>query len=158
MEREPCHAVANGVIVSGVRQGTRRLAVTNASGKWSVAQAWHTADVTMYMSSPVLVQGALYGHSTRRRGQFVAVDPESGKLLRATEGRNAPSASVLAAGQHLVYLTTDSQLIVTAIDAAVFREVGRYNVAASTTYSHPVVLRDRVIVRDESHVTEWTIK
>lgn len=151
-------AVANGVIVSGVRQGTRRLAVTSAGGKWSVSQAWHTPDVTMYMSSPVIVRGALYGHSTKRKGQFVAVDPESGKILWATEGRNAQSASVLAAGNHLVYLTSDSQLIVAPIDAAAFREIRRYEVAASTTYAHPLVLHDRVIVRDESHVTQWTMK
>ena len=107
----------------------------------------------MYMSSPVLVRGALYGHSTKRKGQFVAVDPESGKILWATEGRNAASASVLAAGQHLVYLTTDSQLIVAPIDAAAFRELRRYNVASSTTYAHPLGFarprdRPRRVARD----------
>jgi outer membrane protein assembly factor BamB len=147
-----------GIIVSGVRQGTRRLHLANAKGKWSAAEAWHTPDVTMYMSSPVLARGTLYGHSTRRKGQFVALDPESGKVLWATEGRNAPSASVLAAGQHLVFLTTDSQLIVAPVDSAAFHEVRRYNVAASTTYAQPIVLRDRVIVRDESNVTVWTMK
>jgi outer membrane protein assembly factor BamB len=151
-------ATADGVIVSGVRQGTRRLTVAKSGSAWSATAAWHTPDVAMYMSSPVLARGTLYGHSSKRKGQFVAMDPETGKLLWGTEGRNATSASVVAAGNHLVFLTTESQLIVTPVDAAAFHEVRRYTVAPSTIYAQPIVLRDRVIVRDASNVSMWTLK
>jgi hypothetical protein len=87
----------------------------------------------------------------------VAVDPESGKLRWATEGRNASSASVVAAGQHLLFLTTESQLIVTPLDPNRFEELRRYTVAPSATYAHPIVLRDRIIVRDATHVTVWSL-
>jgi outer membrane protein assembly factor BamB len=147
-----------GVIVSGVRQGTRRLIVAKTGSDWSVKEAWHTPDVSMYMSSPVLVRGALFGHSSKRKGQFVAMDPETGKIRWASEGRNAASAAVVAAGKHLLFLTTESQLIVTPADAASYEESRRYTVATSTTYAHPVVLKDRVIVRDASHVTVWNLK
>jgi hypothetical protein len=86
------------------------------------------------------------------------MDPETGKLLWSTEGRNATSASVAAAGNHLVFLTTESQLIVTPIDASAYHEVRRYTVAPSTIYAQPIVLRDRVIVRDASAVRVWTLK
>ena len=101
----------------------------------------------MYMSSPVLARGTLFGHSSKRKGQFVAMDPDTGKILWATEGRNATSASVVAAGNHLVFLTTESQMIIAPVDAAAFREVRRYTVAPSAIYAQPVVLNDRVIVR-----------
>jgi outer membrane protein assembly factor BamB len=146
---------ATGIIVSGVRQGTRRLIVEKSGATWAVKEAWHTPDVAMYMSSPVLAGGTLFGHSSKRKGQFVAMDPDSGKLLWATEGRNATSAAVVAAGRHLVLLTTESQLIVTPVDAAKFGELRRYTVAQSATYAHPIVLRDRVIVRDATHITVW---
>jgi outer membrane protein assembly factor BamB len=151
-------ATADGVIVSGVRQGTRRLTVAKTGPTWAVTQAWHTPDVAMYMSSPVVARGTLYGHSSKRKGQFVAMDPESGKLLWGTEGRNATSASVVAAGNHLTFLTTESQLIVTPIDPAGFHEVRRYTVASSTVYAHPIVLRDRVIVRDASSLSVWRLR
>jgi len=150
-------ATASGVIVSGVRQGTRLLAVAKSGSTWAATEAWHTPDVAMYMSSPVLTRGTLYGHSSKRKGQFVAMDPETGKIRWATEGRNATSASVVAAGDHLVFLTTDSQMIVTPVDPAAFQEVRRYTLAPSTTYAHPIVLRNQVIVRDASHVTQWTL-
>ena len=112
----------------------------------------------MYMSSPVMAGGTLFAHSSKRKGQFVAQDPETGKILWATEGRNAASASVVAAGDHLVLLTTESQLIVSPIDPVAFREVRRYTVALSSTYAQPIILRDRVIVRDASNLTVWTLE
>ena len=151
-------ATADGVIVSGVRQGTRRLKVAKVGAAWTATEAWLTPDVAMYMSSPVMAKGTLYGHSSKRKGQFVAMDPETGKLLWGTEGRNAASASVVAAGNHLAFLTTESQLIVTPVDPAAFNEVRRYTVASSAIYAHPIVLRDRVIVRDASNVSVLTLK
>jgi outer membrane protein assembly factor BamB len=151
-------ATADGVIVSGVRQGTRRLTVAKTGSAWTVTQAWHTPDVAMYMSSPVVARGTIYGHSSKRKGQFVAIDPGTGKLLWGTEGRNATSASVVAAGHHLAFLTTESQLIITPIDPAKFHEVRRYTVASSAVYAHPIVLRDRVIVRDASNLSAWTMR
>jgi outer membrane protein assembly factor BamB len=150
--------MSDGVIVSGVRQGTRRLTITRTGRAWTATQAWHTPEVAMYMSSPVMVKGTLYGHSSKRKGQFVAMDPQTGKLLWGTEGRNATSAAVLAAGNHLAFLTTESQLIVSAIDAAAFRELRRYTVASSSTYAHPIVLRDRIIVRDASAISASALR
>jgi outer membrane protein assembly factor BamB len=150
-------ATANGVIVSGVRQGTRRLALTKSAKEWSVTEAWHTPDVGMYMSSPVLAGGTLFGLSSRRKGQFVAMDPDTGGLKWSTEGRNAMNATVIAAGSHLVFLTTESQLIVTALDPKTFSEVRRYTVAPSAVYAHPILFRDRVIVRDTTSVTVWSL-
>ena len=151
-------ATPSGVMVSGVRQGTRRLTVAKSGNAWTASEAWHTPDVAMSMSSPVLTRGTLFGHSSKRKGQFVAMDPETGKTLWATEGRNATSASVVATGDHLVFLTTESQMIVTPVDPAAFREIRRYTVAPSTIYAQPIVLRDRVIVRDAAHVTQWTLR
>jgi outer membrane protein assembly factor BamB len=148
----------DGIIVSGVRQGTRRLVIVKNGPQFSVKEAWHTPDVAMYMSSPVLARGTLFGHSTKRKGQFVALDPEGGAIRWSTEGRNATSAAVVAAGAHLLYLTTEGQMIVAPLDATKFEEQRRYPVAESATYAHPIVLRDRIIVRDQSTVTSWTLK
>ena len=80
-------------------------------------------------------------------------------MLWATEGRNAPSASVVAAGSHLVFLTTEVN------NDRVSDRSGDVRGAASLPgrrqrhfYAHPIVLRDRVIVRDQSALTEWTLR
>jgi len=150
-------ATATGVIVSGVRQGTRALTLANAGEKWTAAEAWHTPDVAMYMSSPVLADGVLFGYSAKRKGQLVAVDPATGKILWATEGRAGASASVIAAGEYLVVLTTESDLLVAGRGKSAYKELQRYSVGSSATYAHPVLLRDRLVVRDASQLTLWTI-
>jgi len=151
-------ATGTGVIVSGVRQGTRALTLSNSGKAWTVKEAWHTPDVAMYMSSPVLVNGVLFGHSAKRKGQFVAVNPADGKIIWSTEGRAGVSASVMAAGKHLVFLTTESELVVALLDRTAYKELQRYNVASSATYAHPILLRDRLIVRDASHLTVWALR
>jgi outer membrane protein assembly factor BamB len=151
-------ATSSGVIVSGVRQGTRALTLARTGETWKVAEAWHTPDVAMYMSSPVLVDGVLFGQSSKRKGQFVAVDPANGKILWSTEGRAGMSASLIAAGRHLVFLTTESELLVAERDRSAYKELRRYTVAASATWAHPILLRDRVIVRDATQLTAWTLR
>ena len=56
-----------------------------------------------------------------------------------------------------MYLTTESQMIVTPVDPAAFHEVRRYTVAPSTVYAQPIVLRNQVIVRDASSVMQWML-
>lgn len=146
-----------GVIVSGVRQGTRALTLAKSGDTWQATEAWHTPDVAMYMSSPVLVDGVLFGHSSKRKGQFVAVNPADGRIIWSTDGRAGASASVIAAGKHLVFLTTESELVVARLDRAAYKELRRYNVAPSATYAHPILLRDRILVRDATHLTVWTV-
>jgi outer membrane protein assembly factor BamB len=150
-------ATRAGVIVSGVRQGTRALAIENKGGSWAARESWHTPDVTMYMSSPVLVDGTLFGHSSKRKGQFVALNPADGKVVWSTEGRGGASASVVAAGKHLLFLTSESELIVAQLDRSAYRELRRYTVASSPTYAHLVVMPDSVFVRDATNVTRWGV-
>jgi outer membrane protein assembly factor BamB len=146
-----------GVIVSGVRQGTRALTLTKSGAAWVVKQAWHTPDVAMYMSSPVLVNGTLFGHSAKRKGQFVAVNPADGKIVWSTEGRAGASASVVAAGKHLLFLTTESELVVARLDPSAYQEVRRYTLASTPTYAHPMLVGHDLIVRDTANVTRWSV-
>jgi outer membrane protein assembly factor BamB len=112
----------------------------------------------MYMSSPVLAEGLLFGHSTKRRGQFVALDPASGKMRWSTEGREGATASVLAAGGHLLFLTSESELVVARLTGDAFQQEQRYTVASSPTYAHPIVFGDRLVVRDATHLTLWALQ
>lgn len=59
--------VSNGtIVVSGTRRGTYGLTVRRDGSHWHVAEAWHSPETAMYMSSPVLHDGVLYGFSSRR--------------------------------------------------------------------------------------------
>ena len=136
------------VVVSGPRQGTHALAIRRQGDGWQAAPAWSNSGVTMYMTSPVLTAGILYGHSSTRAGQFVALDAATGALRWSSEGREGEHASVLLAGDHLLLLTGDAELLVAAPSPAAFAVAHRYDVAEGATWTVPVPLPDGLLVRD----------
>ncbi len=146
------------VVVSGTRQGTHAYAITMANGKWTAAQAWKNAEVTMYTSSPVVADGRIYGLSSKRRGQFVALDAATGALKWASVGRDGNHASILLAPRHVMFLTEGGALIAARRASDTYVEDKRYEVGASATWSLPVLLADGLLVREAAGVTRLAWK
>jgi outer membrane protein assembly factor BamB len=146
------------VVVSGTRQGTHAYAITLANGKWTAAQAWKNAEVTMYTSSPVVADGRIYGLSSKRRGQFVALDAATGALKWASVGRDGNHASILLAPKHVMFLTDGGTLIAARRASDTYVEDKRYEVGASATWSLPVLLADGLLVREAAGVTRLAWK
>jgi len=144
------------LIVSGTRAGTHAYTLAQSGGKWQATEAWKNPDVAMYMSTPVLAGGVLYGLSSRKRGQFVAVDAATGTLKWATEGRATNHASILLTPTHVLILTTGGDLVLVKPNAAKYEEERRYTIAESETWAVPVVLAEGLIVRDASGVMKLT--
>ena len=141
------------LIVSGTRQGTQAYTVTRTGEKWAAAQAWKNADVTMYMSTPVVADGILFGLSAKRKGQFVALDAKTGTMKWSTEGRNADHASVLYTPTHVVYLTSAGELMLFKRGATSFTSDHQYEVAKSPTFGPPVFVEGDLFVRDATGLT-----
>ncbi len=143
------------IVVSGTRKGTYGLKVDRDAGVWKAVEAWHSPETAMYMSSPVLHGGVLYGFSSRRKGQFFALDPATGKTRWMTEGREAGNAHIVVAGGHLVAQLESGEMIVAPASAAGFTVARRYTTGTSATYTHPVFTPGGVLVRDATHLRYW---
>ena len=136
------------LIVSGTRQGTHAFALAEKDGKWQATESWKNPDVAMYMSSPVFGDGLVYAHSSKKKGQFVALDAKTGALRWATEGREGEHASLLLTPRHVIFLTNGADLIVAKRGTPAFAVERRYEVAESSTWSMPVLLGSNILVRD----------
>ena len=141
------------LIYSGLDQGTRAVRPRLANGDWSIDELWSNREVGFYMSTPVLASDRLCGFAHQRKGQFVCLDSASGAVLWATEGREGENAAVLAAGARLLALTDDAVLRVFALDSGRYAPVARYEVAASATWAHPVILSDGLLIKDKTQLT-----
>jgi outer membrane protein assembly factor BamB len=119
-------------------------------------KVWENKEVGMYMNSPVLASGVLWGLSHRNKGQFFGLDPKTGRTVWTSEGRQTENAAMLASGQTVFALTTESELIVYATSANGLKQVKRYNVADTPTWAHPVVLGNRVLVKDANSLILWS--
>jgi outer membrane protein assembly factor BamB len=136
------------VVYGGIDQPLRAVRVTRAGARWSTAPAWENAEVSVYMSTPVLAGGRLVGLSHRKKGQFFAVDPGSGRTLWLSEGRQGENAALVAAGTTVLALTTEAELLVADTAGPAFKVVQRYTVAESATWAHPAITADGVLVKD----------
>jgi outer membrane protein assembly factor BamB len=136
------------LVVSGTRQGTHAYALAQTSGKWQATESWKNPDIAMYMSSPVFGDGLIYGHSSKKKGQFFALDAKTGAVRWTTEGREGEHASLLLTPQHVVFLTNGAELIVAKRATPSFTVERRYEVAEAATFAMPVLLGSNILVRD----------
>ena len=112
----------------------------------------------MYMSTPVVGDGLIYGFSNKQKGQFVALDARTGAVKWATQGREGEHASLLLTPSHVVALTNNGDLMIVRRGATAFAAEKKYAVAESATWSAPVLLGRDVIVRDATGVMRLTGK
>jgi outer membrane protein assembly factor BamB len=125
-------------------------------GKWLVETVWTNPQTPMFMSSPVLIGGTIYGLTQRSRGQFVAIDAASGKTLWNTQGREGENASMLGNRAWLLASTTDGNLVIARANPQKYEEVRRYQIAQSAVWAHPAITADSIIVKDVDKVICWS--
>ena len=150
--------VVNGMLINaGLENPTIAYRVTASQGAWTAAPAWTNEEVSMYMSSPAASGSTIFGLSNKNRGQFFAIDAESGKTLWLSRGREADNASIVRAGNYLLISTTNSELIVAKPSTAAFDEIKRYTIADSAVWSHPAYIGRTIIVKDVDKLIAWSL-
>jgi hypothetical protein len=144
------------VINGGIDQPLAAIRPKLEEGKWSVETAWTNPQTPMFMSSPVLVGGTIYGLTQRSRGQFVAIDATSGKTLWNTQGREGENASMMSSPAWLLASTTDGNLVVARVNPQQYEDVRRYQIAQSAVWAHPAITGSSIIVKDVDKVICWS--
>ncbi len=146
------------IIVSGLNAGVRAIQPTKQNGVWKVETLWSRSEVSMYLSTPVVVEDTLFGLSHRDRGRFFAVDAKSGAVLWQGSPREAENAAVVRTGRLIFFLNDDAELIVARASRIRFEPIARYTVANSATWAQPVLSGRRLLVKDLTSVSLWMIE
>jgi len=145
------------VVFSGYRKGTTAYRLQKGDGRWSPEEVWHNGDLSMFMSSAVLVEKRLFGFAQEDKGQFFCLDATSGATLWTSEGRMGENAALVATDDVVLALSTNGELIVLGTDADRFDPAARYQVADTPTWAHPVVVGNRVLIKDKESLALWAI-
>jgi outer membrane protein assembly factor BamB len=145
------------LIVSSQAMGVTALKPARRDGKWTIEVIWETRDVSLFLSNPVIVGDALFGFSEKARGQFFALDANSGRVLWLGPPRQASNSAIVKAGNLLLLLTDEAELIVARSSRKGFEPLKRYTVADSATWAQPAVSGNRVFVKDLSSLSLWTL-
>jgi outer membrane protein assembly factor BamB len=145
------------IIVGGTNFPLSAFTVARRNGQWVTENAWENADTPIRMVNGVVVGDAFYSMSTRNSGQYFAVDAKTGRTLWLSEGRQAAHASFEKAGNHLFILEDDGELVVARASTTAFEPLRRYKVAEAATWTQPVLSGNRILVKDVSTLTLWTL-
>ena len=144
------------LIYSGLDKGTTAIRVIRRGDKWTTERVWHNSEISMYMNSPVLIGDYLYGLSHKRKGQYFCLDARTGKTAWTSEGRDGDNAAIVVAGGSLLLLNDSAELIVASGSEKGFEPLKKYEVASSPTWAHPVVVGNRVLIKDAENLTLWS--
>ena len=145
------------ILISSYHMGVTALRPVRHDGKWIVNVAWHTDDVSMFLSNPVLIGDTLFGLSEKATGQFFALDAKTGKVLWLGKPRAATNTAVVKAGEFLFLLNDNAELIVAKSSRNAFEPIKTYTVADSATWAQPAITGNRIFIKDVSSLTLWTL-
>jgi outer membrane protein assembly factor BamB len=144
------------LINAGIDQPLTAIRLKIDRGKWIGETAWTNPQTPMFMSSPVIVGGTIYGLTMRSRGQFVAIDAKSGKTLWTTQGREGENASMMGSPSWLLASTTDGKMVVARANPRKYEVVRRYRIAESAVWAHPAITGRSIVVKDVDKVICWS--
>lgn len=145
------------VIVGGAGGPTQAFTVDRQNDGWTTADAWQNTDVPLRLSNALMMGDVLFGLSTRNMGMYFAVDANSGKTLWTSEPRQAAQAAIVRAGNTILSLHDDGNLVVFKSNALAYEPVKRYKVADSDTWTQPALSGNRLFIKDVSTLSLWTV-
>jgi outer membrane protein assembly factor BamB len=145
------------LIVSGNGGPTMAFSVKKQNNQWVTENVWENPDVPYRLSNSVLVGEAVFGLSSKNSGQYFSVDAKTGKTLWTSEPRQAANAAIVRAGDVVLSLQDNGQLVVFRSSATAFEPVRRYTVAESETWTQPTLSGNRILVKDVSNLALWTL-
>jgi outer membrane protein assembly factor BamB len=145
------------IIESGRNNGFTGFRVVRDGENWATKDVWKTADVSVHMSDCVILDNVLFGLSHLNRGEYFALDLDTGKVLWKSEPRQAEHAALQRSGKTIFSLEDDGELVILRASLTGFEPLKRYTVAMSETWGQPVIAGNRFFVRDVSSVALWTL-
>lgn len=120
--------VVGRLVFSGIAEGTFPVEVDRDDRRWAPREVWRNEAVSFYMSTPVLVEGRLFGLANRRKGQLVALDAKTGDPLWWGTERFGDNAAIVLVGERILVLNERAELSVWSADGG-YEQPRSYTVA-----------------------------
>jgi outer membrane protein assembly factor BamB len=146
----------NTLIAAGRSNGITAFRVVRQGDRFSTENVWHTDEVSLYLANGVTFDGVLFGLSHLNSGQYFGLDLDTGRVLWTSDPRRAENAAIVRAGDTILSLENDAELVVFRNSRSGFEVLARYEVATSETWAQPAISGNRIFVKDVSTLALWT--
>jgi outer membrane protein assembly factor BamB len=132
------------VIYTGQGKGMFAVRIEPQADGFAAIPVWTNAQLGARFTTPVLKDGLLFGY----HNHLFCADAQSGATLWADATNRGNSAALIDAGEVMLALGVNSELMAFKPSGKEYVELARIKVADSETWAHPVVCGKRLFVRD----------
>ncbi|MBM3883914.1 MAG: hypothetical protein FJ387_30130 [Verrucomicrobia bacterium] len=144
------------IVCTGAGRGTRAWSLEAEGSSFVTKERWSNPDVAVQFNTPVVKNGLVFGLT--QNNELFCLDERDGKTRwTAALGGRGGFGSVVDAGDVLLGLTPQAELLVFAPTGEEYKKLASYKVAGSETYAYPVASGNRVFIKDQDTVTLWTL-
>ena len=130
-------------ISSGYGHGSCLIEVSGDSAKI----VWENADLQARFSTPLLVNGFIYG--TEDSGSLVCMNPTDGKVLWKQKGFEH-GGSVCIDGVILVFDGKGGDLVMVKPSPEKYEELGRFTPLGGQSWTAPIISNGKLIIRNKT--------
>ena len=134
--------------------GIRRIAVTHGAGGWAAEERWTSSGLKPYFSDFVVHNGHAFGFD----GSILScIDLTDGKR-KWKGGRYGQGQLVLLRDQGLLLvLSEEGEVALVSAGTDQFKELARFPAMEGKTWNHPVVVGERLLVRNGSEMVAFRL-
>jgi outer membrane protein assembly factor BamB len=140
--------------------GAEMLQVSRTDGAWNVKSLWKNLNMRCKMTSPVLLDGVLYGLD---EGMLTALDPETGQRLwkgsRKFDSRGKYGhGQLLTTNGRIVVLSEQGDVVLIRPDRTELQELATFHVLdGPKTWNPPALSRGRLFVRNHYEMAGYEL-
>ena len=143
--------IINGdtVTVASHTFGTFQVRIRKSGDGQVAEELWRNKDVRTNITSPVLIEGHLYGLGTTRgkNSDFVCINHKTGRVVWEKKSVFPDYVSVIANGKQLLVHGSNGNLWLLAASPKGYSELGQIK-ASQTSWNHPVYSNGILYVKD----------
>jgi outer membrane protein assembly factor BamB len=150
------HAVAQDTILlpTGMNMGTRAIRLKKADGQYGAEELWTSRQLKPDFADLVTYQGHAYGNDG---GMLTCIDLQTGE--RQWKGGHYGKGQILLLENSglLLILSEQGQVMLVAADPSAHREIASFQALEGKTWNHPVLVNDRLYVRNSQEAAAYRI-
>ncbi len=142
------------LIEGGEGTGMRRIGITHGPGGWTTEEKWTSIGLKPYFNDFVIHDGHVFGFDN---GILACLDVKDGKRTWKG-GRYGSGQLILLRDQSLLLvLSEEGELALVRAAPDQFTEVARFHVMEGKTWNHPVLVGDRLLVRNGNEMVAFRL-
>jgi outer membrane protein assembly factor BamB len=152
---QPCLIGSDTILLStGMNAGTRAIRIAKTNGQLTAQELWTSRNLKPDFSDLVTHQGYAYGEDG---GIFTCIDLKTGER-KWKGGRYGKGQVLLLENSGLLLIAAEQgQVVLLRADSNEHAEVASFKALEGKTWNHPVVVGDRLYVRNSQEAAAYQL-